>query len=229
MEIDSPDPGRPGAGALPDSRRVRKLRSHRVLQERGVPINPHLPVLDDRDALAMRSRDDIVDRALCLGCVALTGEGLSRARVRQYIERYRLYDKLSPGELAFLRTLDPDEHARIQASWRYEGLWVMLWALDQVPELDYPDTCCDPAQAIGLIASHTEASFRSQADRRSDDEILAMADLTYRYHWACTDAHVNARPAPADLVPGVVYERHYAFSWLTGYLGRAWDMVSTDT
>ena len=61
---------------------------------------------------------------------------------------------------------------------------------------------------------------------RKREEILDEADLTLRYDWACVDARVNGREAPASLEGGVVMERHYAFNWLIGGSdGAAWDEI----
>ena len=32
-----------------------------------------------------------------------------------------------------------------------------------------------------------------------------------------------------DVLPSVVYERHYALNWLIGYCDQSWDEVTTDT
>lgn len=60
-------------------------------------------------------------------------------------------------------------------------------------------------------------------------EGLEQADLIYRYHWAVTDARVNAKDTPAGLDKGVVYERHCALNWLIGYMEQEWDEITTDT
>ena len=60
--------------------------------------------------------------------------------------------------------------------------------------------------------------------------MLDQADLIYRLHWCVVDARLRNQPEPpADLQPGVVYERHYALNWLRGYHNADWDDVSTDT
>ena len=59
--------------------------------------------------------------------------------------------------------------------------------------------------------------------------ILDEADRIYRYDWACADARIKGRDAPAGLDPGVVVERHRMFNWLIRYMDAAWDDVRTDT
>ena len=146
-----------------------------------------------------------------------------------YIEDYSLAEKFSPDEDKFVKAKEYPEQDRINFTWRYECLWVMLWALGYVKELAYPDTICDPGFAIETIIKKTPEEFTKQAKLRNASEILDEADLIYRYHWAVVDARVNSKPTPTNLDPGVVQERHYALNWLVGYMDQEWDEISTDT
>ena len=57
-----------------------------------------------------------------------------------------------------------------------------------------------------------------------------MADLTYRYDWACVDARIHHKDAPAQLDGGIVMDRHYTFNWITGAnKGAAWDDIQPNT
>lgn len=105
----------------------------------------------------------------------------------------------------------------------------MLWALGFVDSLSYPAHQCDVAGDVRIIHDLTEAQFRQRARLRRKKEILDQADLALRLDWACTDARVQQRVVPGGLDKGVVFERHYSLNWLTRYLGRDWDDVTTDT
>jgi hypothetical protein len=117
----------------------------------------------------------------------------------------------------------------VNATWHYEALHALLWALGYLPELIYPDHPCDPGHDTGLLAPLSEAEFRQRARLRPAPEILDAADLTYRYAWAGVDARLKEQPAPAGLESGVVHERLYALNWLTSRFNEDWDEVSTDT
>ncbi|MET4108296.1 DUF4272 domain-containing protein [Hymenobacter sp. UYP22] len=213
---------------LPDQL-ARKARSEAALQGRGISFAAGLPPVASDTTVALRARDAVVDRALALAYVALKGEGLEADSLEGFDRAYAARNYLSPLEQAFADNPTPDEQARMNATWRYEALHVLLWALGYVSELDYPDHICDPGADIGLLAPLSEAEFRERARLRTTGEILDAADLTYRYAWACVDARLHQRPAPAGLESGVVHERLYALNWLTSRFEEEWDEVSTDT
>jgi hypothetical protein len=153
------------------------------------------------------------------------------------VSRRRVFDSeegnegapFSPDERRFLSNRTPTEHDRVQFSWRYEGAWVMLWALGYVETLDKPTTICDVPRAVTFMKDRTMAQFISDATLRSSTEILDAADRIYRYHWAVVEARVTQQEPPAGLEPGVTMERHYALNWLIRYMDQAWDDVTTDT
>jgi hypothetical protein len=135
----------------------------------------------------------------------------------------------TPREKSFLLEENPAQKDLIEFSWRYESLWVLLWALGYVESLDYPSSQCDVPRAEETLGKAFSEQFVKQAALRPLSEILDEADLIYRYHQAARDAWINGQPPPANLDLGVVYERHYALNWLIGYENQDWDDVSTDT
>ena len=218
---DEPNP-------LPDQL-DRKARSEEALQARTIPFAAGLPPVASDTTVQLRSQDAVVDRTLALAYVALKGEGLEADSLAGFDEAYGARDHLSPAEQAFADNPAPDRQALVNATWRYEALHALLWALGFVPELDYPDHPCDPGADMGLLAPLSEAEFRARARLRPAAEILDAADITYRYAWACVDARLHQRPAPAGLEGGAVHERLYALNWLTTRFDEDWDDVSTDT
>ncbi len=208
----------------------RKQKSETILQKEEVPFLASLPVIEDEETAQIRSLEEIAWRAMALNIVAVKGEGLEQERVLEIIKQYNLEDAFSPKERTFIYNDTPSEHDRIQFVWRYEGYWVLLWALNYIDELGRPDEICDVPQAVRVMIDCSAEEFIRDAKRRTASEILDAADLIYRYSWACVDARINDRPAPAGLDAGVVYERHYALNWLIGYDDNAdWDDISTDT
>ena len=73
-----------------------------------------------------------------------------------------------------------------------------------------------------------EKSFVEQARLRSQAEILDMADLYCRLHWAAIELRLQGKKSD-KIVEGIVRKRHRALNWLIGYMGQKWDDVSTDT
>jgi hypothetical protein len=140
---------------------------------------------------------------------------------------------LSPKERAFLKTKSsPDSEYRkweCDITWRYESLWVLLWALGFVAKLPYPSTQCNANVVNDIFNEYSIEEFFDYPITRSHSDILDQADLHYRYHWAVTDARIRGDAVPALLEPSVVFERHYALNWLIGYQGQEWDDITTDT
>lgn len=213
-----------------DSALERKQKSETILQKEGVPFIAHLPIIEDEESAQIRSLEEVAWRAMALNIVAVKGEGLEQERVLEIIKQYNLEHAFSPKEREFIHNDKPSERELINFTWKYESYWVLLWALSYIEELSRPDQICDVPQAVRLMVDRTAEEFIRDAKLRSTSEILDATDLIYRYDWACADARINGRPAPAKLEASVVYERHYALNWLIGYAENAdWDDVSTDT
>lgn len=208
---------------------ARKERSEAVLAAEDVPISFNLPpIVDARQALP-RSHEAVVRRALAILCTAVKGEGLPQEAVEALIHDFGVWGDLSPEELAFVEDMTPDTFTRVQFAWRYEAAWVMLWAISAVEELEPPRQIVN-VRAIGeIVRGKTVATLMKKTSLRPIDEILDLADLTYRYRWALVDARLEGREPPAGLDPGVALERHRALNWLIGYLGQDWDDVTPDT
>lgn len=208
---------------------ARRDRSVSRLRAEGVPTNAHLPFIEDSTQAKRRSTAEVAERAMAVCIVALKGEGLEQTWVDDAAKKYGADRYFSPKERAFVRDTNPTQQDRIQFSWRYECLWVLLWALGYVDELGRPDAPCDVARAVKILHERDAARFVAEASMRPLTEILDEADLIYRYDWAVVAARLKRQPAPTGLVGGVVQERHYVLNWLMGYMEQEWDEISTDT
>jgi hypothetical protein len=193
-------------------------------------VNATLPFTEADDEVTLRSKDEIVDRAIALCYVALKGEGVEQQFLDDFESRYNVKDKLSPEEREFAFSSTPSQQQKTNAVWRYESLQVLLWALGYIDKLDYPDSICNVAQVVSVFKTYKDdQSFRQHVQLRTKKEILDQTDLIYRLDWAVVDARIKNQPAPGKLEAGVVYERHYSLNWLTNYMEQAWDDISTDT
>ncbi|MCP4373825.1 MAG: DUF4272 domain-containing protein [Deltaproteobacteria bacterium] len=207
----------------------RKLKSEKILVLQNVPINRNLPYIEDEKEIVLRTKKEIALRALSLLVVAVKGEGLEQQIVEVLVKKYDLKKHFSPVESAFINNKAPSQNDRVQFTWRYEAAWTLLWALGYVSELGVPADICDVPAAVTFMQERTKDQFINEAKLRPIGAILDESDLIYRYHWAVVDARINNQSVPSGLNPGVVQERHYALNWLIGYMGQAWDDISTDT
>jgi len=213
-----------------DEAQERKARTEMYLEEMKIPMNIHLPFIRSSKNVTLRSLEEVIWRVLCLNLVALKGEGLPMDTVKRIVVDHKLKPHFSPNEVDFVRVAETEESDRIQFAWRYESLFTLLWALGFTDELGYPGHICDVQAVVKLIYdSGGFTGLAESANLRSKEEILDELDRIYRLHWAVVDARLRDEPAPVGLEAGVVYERHYALNWLTGYQNADWDEVPTET
>jgi hypothetical protein len=135
---------------------------------------------------------------------------------------------LSPKEQAFIRNLKPARQDLIDFAWRYECVHVFLWALGHLETLKGPSTICDVPNEAARMRDLGAEGLRAKAKMRPLAEILDMADLYYRLHWAATELRLKGQRSDA-IDGGIIRERHRAMNWLIRYMGQEWDDVQTDT
>lgn len=211
----------------------RKQATEQALRGRGVATPASLPPVAAEGEVELREADDVARRCLALFACAVRAESLAHGEpipVAQVRARLPLgFAALSPNELEFMETEAPEEQAIVEHAWRYESVAALWWAVGGLPSLPFPAAICD-VPALAKIMLHTPGeALVAGARLRPTAELLDALDLTYRLAWATTDARVNRRPAPADLEPGVIAERHHAFNWLTCFEDADWDDVTTPT
>lgn len=207
----------------------RKEASHAILRSAGIAINRALPCLETEAETTRRPVEAVASRAIGLCLVATRAERPPPELFGRIVDNYGARADFTPNELAFIDDPEPADRDCIQFSWRYEGYWVMLWALGYVESLAAPTGQCDLQIAIPMLQQRSRGDFIADAELRSQAEILDAADLTYRYHWAVRDASINPGTAIGELDAAVVIERHHALNWLIVFGNQPWDNVTTDT
>ena len=185
-------------------------------------------MIETEGEAAVRSKEEIAARIVALSLVAVKGEGaFTDDQLGKLINNFGANESFSPVEKGFIDDPNPSDRDRVQFSWRYECLWIMLWSLRFVPELSRPETPCDVPVAVGFLRDLGRNGLIEKGELRSTKELLDKADLIYRYHWAVRDAQLQGEPPPANLNPGIVQEWHYALNWLIQEV--EWDDVDTST
>lgn len=207
----------------------RKVRTESELTELDIPINRWLPLVEAEDEVRIRDAKDVARRAAVLYEVATVGHGGDREAIRTFLEAENLWESVTPHEKILFEKDHPPKQAMIDASWRAEALWVLLWALGKVEKLDLPKEPCDADHIHRVMPNREEvAEFINSATLRPKSEILDETDRIYRIHWAVRDAQINGKLIPPGLNGSVVIERHYTLNWLTWYADE-WDDITTDT
>lgn len=209
----------------------RRKQSEDYCNLYAIPVykNSNALFVDPEEKVVIRSKDEVVDRALALCYVGLKSEGLEQKFLDKIDKDYSIAKKLTAEEKAYGTAKEPTDQQKINANWRYESLHVILWALGFIDTLNYPDKLCNVADDVKIIHDLSETQFRQKAKLRSKKEILDQADLILRLDWACVNAGLKNTPPPSNLDKGVVIERHHSLNWLIHYLNQDWDSVTTDT
>jgi hypothetical protein len=209
----------------------RRTTSEAYCKSHNIPIytNPNALFTDPEAKVSIRTKDEVVDRAIALVYIGLKSEKFEADKLDKLDKKYGILSKLTPAETAYANAKQLTQQQVIDGGWKYEDLHVMLWALGFVDTLSYPDKFCNPGTDLNIVNNLTEAQFRQKAVIRSKKEILDQADLILRLDWACVDARTKNLSAPGNMDKGIVFERHYALNWLINFLQESWDNVTTDT
>ena len=209
----------------------RRSASEEICKSKGIPIyeNPNSLFVQSENEVQLRQKDEVVDRAIALLYLGLKSEGLEQVHLDKVDKVFQVTSKLTPVERKYVNAINPTDQQKTNANWRYESLHVLLWSLNFIDELKYPNELCNVAEDVKIIYELGADQFREQSQLRSKKEILDQADLILRFDWACVNARVKNEIAPSGLNSSVVLERHHSLNWLINYMNQDWDNVTTDT
>lgn len=218
----------------------RRLRSIAQLKKKGIPYMEQLPCEALESEVRMKSREEMVKRAAALFAVAVYSETIlsedsDREKALFYFNKmndlYGVKSYLTPNETEYINNPEPENQESIQYVWRYECCGVLLWAAGVVDDLPYPSEIIDVPVLAAIFWQHKGIEdLLSKGYARPETEVLDAADLTLRYDWACVEARIQGKEAPASLDSEIVVERHYAFNWIIGANdGAEWDDISPNT
>jgi len=220
--MDSPEPT---ADQL--ERRAQNIERIKAMD---LPFIEHLPVVEDEKQIKPRTPEEVASRCLAVVLCALKGEtkGEDQAFIDKIVKEYAADKHFSEEEASFIKNLSPQQQNLIDFCWRYECVHVFLWALGHIEGLKPPGTICDVAHDVGVIRNVGPEAFIGQAVLRPQADILNMADLYYRLHWAAMEMRLKGKQS--DMInEGIIRERHRALNWLIRYMNQEWDDVTMDT
>src|SRR5258708_4762740 len=86
----------------------------------------------------IRSADEVARRCILLYAVVAAGHGEPHDPLVQWLRREGLWEEVSPEESEFLLSASPTQKQRIDATWRAEALYPLLWSLGLIAELPSP-------------------------------------------------------------------------------------------
>ena len=205
----------------------RKSRIERLLTSLNIPYIDHLPLIEESEA-RVRTPQEIAKRILVLMYLYyVSKKPQDRNNVIVFLKEQKLWDAVSSHEKE-LFTKDLTGQEQINISWRKEAIWLLLWAINKVDILELPVEQVSISEIFERIPGFMEDTneYIQYATCRRIPEILDLADLTYRLHWATGHTSLNG-PLTLNLNSGIVQARHYAINWVT-YYEDDWDEIRTD-
>ena len=210
----------------------RKTTSELHLSALGIPINEHLPTIEEDDDVELHSPDDVLRRLVALWAVVDKAFLGPNSESTNYIVTHKLQTWLSTVELAFLLNKQPTERDGIHFSWQLETLYFVAWCAGLLECPAVPNEESSVKSILDLFPTGTEQPdrLRTAIRLRTKSEILDRADLLYRLHWAVRDAKLAGSGTLQGINGGVIQEWHRAVNWMIRYDGENdWDQVGTDT
>jgi len=211
---------------------TRKEKTEKILKNKGIKVNVNLPRVESENETTIREPKEIARRVTILATTNMVAYNrITGTQAIEYLKKYKLWKFVTPNEKSFVN--NPTDEQKNQETWKSEGIWVLMWALKNVDEIEFPNKMVDlnkiPPEKYPIGEEKDPNKFiNSFNEIRSKSEILDVMDLYYRLDWACVDARINNREIN-KVLSGVVYERHYALNWLVNYMEQKWDDISCDT
>jgi len=208
----------------------RKTKNETILNNNNIKVNHNLAFIESETII--RTAKEIAERLTVLSVTnSVAFNNMSAQEAVSYFIENNISELITPNERVFLE--NPSQDKKNQETWKCEGIWTLMWALNIVENLGFPDQMADlnniPFEKYPIGKDKNPNDFiNSQFKVRSKDEILNANDLYYRMDWACVDARINGKEI-SEINSGVVYERHYALNWLINNFDQEWDDITCDT
>lgn len=201
-----------------------------LLKSLNIPFYDRFPLIDEGQHSEIRSAQDIAKRILVLTYLCyISNVEEDRLEIIDYLKKEELWNSITNDEQKLFLKEKLTEKDRINISWRAEGIWLLLYTINKVEELELPQQEIEMNSIFERIPDFmaNTGAFIESATIRHFTEILNLSDLIYRLHWALRDVQLNNLP-PLNLNSSIVFERHYAINWVTNS-SLNWDDVTTDT
>jgi len=181
------------------------------------------------DTDTLRTASEVARRSLALYAAVAAAHGVPRDDLVEWLKEEGLWAEITPRELRFLTQTQAPEKEQIWMTWFAEAEFVLLWSIGKVQTLPPPTSRCDTDQIIAAIPlwDSTVSFFQSAALR--EKQVEEEAEKAYDINVEIRKAIRQGAPIPNGYDKDVVFFRHYALNWITGYCGQAWDEITPDT
>ncbi|MBC7830112.1 MAG: DUF4272 domain-containing protein [Chitinophagaceae bacterium] len=202
------------------SLQLRKEKLETRLREFGLDSTIRESIAFDETQYSYPAPHLSAERLLILLAVSFTAYNFDESeKVMDWLKKEQLWKSVSAHEKEFFRDPDPGEDEKQRLSWRFEGAYILAWALKMVSSSAEPGTECSKEQvnaflqAVPTVGSSTEG-FLSALHYRSLPEVL---DENLFYETATVyfrEIVVRDKENTSQVHAKASFERHLALSWL---------------
>ncbi len=198
----------------------RKERNNNYIKSQGIVCNDNLECLYNEN-ITIKSKEDICKRAIAslltiqISCDINNGKyEESKNFFIPMINKFEVKEYLNSKEKRILEGNYTQQDV-FDMDWEYECYWALCWYLGLVDDIKDASVVCDGSKAVSFLASCKSFNdFVNKCNVRSNDELLDMEDLYYRYHWAVNDKSANESVSIGNLNSEIVIERRRALEWI---------------
>lgn len=166
-------------GTLPDEGAPRPLGAERVARRACA-----LAAVTGRASLERQDPHD-------------SGVEQTRQRILRWVDEIGIGDELEPDEWKLLQLPlgAPPQHDTVNATWRLEGLGVLLWALGryELPPHDEPANVAEMLPLLGVPDAAHSREFIQRAALRPAAELEKLRERLFAIHWRVTDWRLRPR------------------------------------
>lgn len=134
-----------------------------------------------------------------------------------FLIHQNLWDDVTEREKELFRKPELTEEEFTEVLWRLESIWTLLWAINEVDELVFPNEQVNVENIFAYLPEFFEDTkqFIDSATTRSPSEILDNMDFIFRLTWALREA-TNRSEDLQGVHPLVMRERYISLNWIAG-------------
>jgi hypothetical protein len=205
-----------------------KAETEAFLKQRGYPVNPHLPRIEELAELRIALSLEVRRRCLVLSSVCGRAYGAKYDLVVPWIDNQGLREFCTDAEVELIDTKAPSEAQKAPFRPQPEALWEFAWVLKMIPAVDHFKPCSEKLVHMFPKPGDDPTAFLAATDIHESEALYREADRLFRIHWAVRDAALNGRKPPNGQGEYLTLYRLQAINW-TMQSDVPWDEVDVST
>ena len=214
------------------SLQVRKEKLEARLKNYGLDNTITDSILFDETKFEYVHPQEAAERLLILLAVASTAYNFDQCeKVMDWLKKEQLWKAVSANEKEFFRNPDPSDEEKQKLSWRFEGAYILAWALNIVSAAPDPGRECNEIMiseflmSVPTVGSETE-NFLSGLHYRPLKEIFDE-NLFYENATAYFRNIIKKDKENTSQVHSKAsFERCIVLNWLKNPGETDWDTIS---